>query len=86
MLRFGLRPIRSLFSSTSKKDHYFSELELKQMIQEPNELRDLMVEQIRHRGELKVADYWKQALTDEKFGYYCNQNVFSKEGDFTTSP
>jgi SAM-dependent MidA family methyltransferase len=45
-----------------------------------------MIEQIRQQGELKVPEYWRQALTDEKFGYYRQSNVFSKEGDFTTSP
>ena len=33
-----------------------------------------------------MPSYWQQALTDEKWGYYRQQNVFSKQGDFTTSP
>jgi SAM-dependent MidA family methyltransferase len=56
------------------------------MISQPNELRDLMIEQIKTFGELKISEYWKQALTDERFGYYRHKNVFSTEGDFTTSP
>jgi NADH dehydrogenase [ubiquinone] 1 alpha subcomplex assembly factor 7 len=56
------------------------------MIREPNELRDSMLEQVRLQGELKIPDYWKQALTDSKLGYYIHQNVFSTEGDFVTSP
>lgn len=64
MLRLGQAALRRMFSATPKPDHYFTDLELKDLIQQPNELRDLMVEQIRHRGELKVSEYWKQALTD----------------------
>ena len=45
-----------------------------------------MIQQINERGEMKIGDYWKLALTDPKLGYYINQNVFSKEGDVTTSP
>ncbi len=45
-----------------------------------------MIEQINELGELKVSDYWKQAMTDDKYGYYRDKNVFSKEGDFITSP
>lgn len=69
-----------------KKSLQFSELELRDLITQPNELRDLMIEQIQQFGELKVSDYWKQSLTDEKFGYYRHKNVFSKEGDFITAP
>lgn len=35
---------------------------------------------------MKLEKYWKLALTDSEYGYYRQQNVFSKEGDFTTSP
>lgn len=45
-----------------------------------------MIEQIRQFGELSVPNFWKQALTDERYGYYRQQNVFSKEGDFITAP
>jgi len=45
-----------------------------------------MVEQINQFGEIKIPDYWKQALTDPKYGYYRRENVFSAAGDFTTSP
>jgi SAM-dependent MidA family methyltransferase len=45
-----------------------------------------MIEQIRQMGELSVPNYWKQALTDDRFGYYRQQNVFSKDGDFITAP
>ena len=45
-----------------------------------------MLEQINQFGEMKLEKYWQLALTDSQFGYYRQQNVFSKEGDFTTSP
>jgi NADH dehydrogenase [ubiquinone] 1 alpha subcomplex assembly factor 7 len=45
-----------------------------------------MIEQIKELGELSIPSYWKQALTDDIYGYYRQSNVFSKEGDFTTSP
>lgn len=35
---------------------------------------------------MKVEQYWKLAMTDQEFGYYSDKNVFSREGDFTTSP
>ena len=76
--------LRQLFSSP--KSPYFSELEAQQLMEAPNELREAMISQIREMGELKISAYWKQALTDDKYGYYRQNNVFSREGDFTTSP
>jgi NADH dehydrogenase [ubiquinone] 1 alpha subcomplex assembly factor 7 len=35
---------------------------------------------------MKLEKYWRMALTDSLYGYYSQNNVFSKEGDFTTSP
>lgn len=37
-------------------------------------------------GEMGIDRYWQMALTDPQDGYYASSNVFSKEGDFTTSP
>lgn len=51
-----------------------------------NPLRDIIIQEIDRFGELKMDKYWKLALTDSDHGYYSTNNVFSKEGDFTTSP
>lgn len=56
------------------------------MLKRPNQLREVMVDQIRTFGQLKMDKYWNLALTDPQYGYYRKGNVFSTEGDFTTSP
>lgn len=56
------------------------------MMAQPNALRDLLLQHIDVFGELKIEQYWKQALTHPELGYYSQKNVFSKAGDFTTSP
>lgn len=78
MLRATLTLRRAFCLPVPKKNHQFSELELKELLSQPNELRDLMIEQIKERGELSIPNYWKQALTDERYGYYRQDNVFSK--------
>ncbi|KAK2727249.1 hypothetical protein QYM36_007927 [Artemia franciscana] len=37
-------------------------------------------------GPITVADYMKEVLTNPTDGYYINNNVFGKNGDFITSP
>ena len=86
MLKVTLTLRRAFCLPVLKKNHQFSELELKELLGQPNELRDFMIEQIKQRGEMSIPNYWKQALTDEKYGYYRQDNVFSKDGDFTTAP
>lgn len=61
-------------------------MEAKQLAEKPNQLRETMLQHIDQFGEMGIERYWKLALTDPQMGYYANRNVFSKEGDFTTSP
>ena len=48
MLRHSLKNLRNLFCvPANRKNLYFSELEAKELIAQPNELRDIIIEQIR---------------------------------------
>ena len=48
MLRHSLKNLRNLFCIPANRKHlYFNELEAKELISQPNELRDLIIEQIR---------------------------------------
>lgn len=33
-----------------------------------------------------MAEYMEEVLTNPKFGFYINRDVFGAEGDFITSP
>ncbi|CAL1392074.1 unnamed protein product [Linum trigynum] len=37
-------------------------------------------------GPISVAEYMEEVLTNPKFGFYINRDVFGSEGDFITSP
>lgn len=37
-------------------------------------------------GPISVAEYMEEVLTNPKFGFYINRDVFGAEGDFITSP
>ena len=54
--------------------------------QEMHEFRVRLVERIRRRGPLTVADYMHAALQDPEFGYYRSGTRIGKNGDFITSP
>lgn len=49
-------------------------------------LKSKLVELIRLRGSLSVADYMKIVLTNPESGFYMNKDVFGVKGHFTTSP
>lgn len=49
-------------------------------------LKDKLIEIIRCRGPLSVADYMKVVLTNPESGFYMNDDVFGVKGHFTTSP
>ena len=49
-------------------------------------LRDAILLHIDSFGELKIEQYWKQALHHPEMGYSCQKNAFSKKGYFTTFP
>lgn len=49
-------------------------------------LKNRLVELIRLRGALSVADYMKIVLTNPESGFYMNKDVFGVKGHFTTSP
>jgi hypothetical protein len=68
------------------RNNYFTEIEAKQMVEKPNQLRETILEHINSFGEISVERYWNLSLTDPQFGYYASRNVFSQQGDFTTSP
>ena len=39
------------------------------------------------RGPITVSQYFREALTNEKYGYYTQkEKVFGKDGDFITAP
>lgn len=49
-------------------------------------LKSKLVELIRLRGPLTVADYMKIVLTNPSSGFYMNEDVFGVKGHFTTNP
>ena len=49
-------------------------------------LRSKIIDLIRLRGPISVADYMKIVLTNPESGFYMNQDVFGVKGHFTTSP
>lgn len=49
-------------------------------------LKSKLVELIRLRGPLTVADYMKIVLTNPESGFYMNDDVFGVKGHFTTNP
>lgn len=49
-------------------------------------LKSKLVELIRLRGPMTVADYMKIVLTNPETGFYMNNDVFGVKGHFTTSP
>jgi hypothetical protein len=51
MLKLGLRTLhRFTTSPVLQRAHHFTELELRQLLSEPNELREAMIEQIKQFG------------------------------------
>lgn len=49
-------------------------------------LRSKLVDLIRLRGPMTVAEYMKIVLTNPESGFYMNDDVFGVKGHFTTSP
>lgn len=49
-------------------------------------LKNKLIEIIRSKGPLSVADYMKIVLTNPESGFYMNDDVFGVKGHFTTSP
>ena len=35
---------------------------------------------------MSYSEFFHEALTNKEYGYYMNQNMLSKDGDFITSP
>ena len=50
-------------SNALTKYRYFSELEAQNLMIQENPLRDGLLQHIDAFGELKIEQYWKQALT-----------------------
>ena len=80
------KTLASFCNNALTQYRHFSHLEAQAMLSGTNPLRDALLQHIDSFGELKIEQYWKQALTHPEMGYYSQRNVFSKEGDFTTSP
>lgn len=38
------------------------------------------------RGPMSLATFMKEVLTNKKYGYYMNKDVFGRTGDFITAP
>jgi SAM-dependent MidA family methyltransferase len=51
-----------------------------------NPLKKKLVKRIQENGPISYSEFHEAALTDPEHGYYMNQNVFNKQGDFTTAP
>lgn len=49
-------------------------------------LKNKLIDIIRCKGPLSVADYMKIVLTNPESGFYMNDDVFGVKGHFTTSP
>lgn len=49
-------------------------------------LKSKLVDLIRLRGPMTVAEYMKIVLTNPTTGFYMNKDVFGVKGHFTTSP
>lgn len=49
-------------------------------------LKSKIIDIIRFKGKLTVADYMRIVLTNPESGFYMNNDVFGIKGHFTTSP
>jgi len=49
-------------------------------------LTEILKERIAVDGPISVADYMAECLMDPKHGYYTQQAVFGRSGDFVTAP
>jgi NADH dehydrogenase [ubiquinone] 1 alpha subcomplex assembly factor 7 len=49
-------------------------------------LKAKILQHIRERGPISVADYMRMALLDEDHGYYMRGDPFGAAGDFITAP
>lgn len=49
-------------------------------------LENYLKRQIAQQGPITVAEFMQLALMHPRYGYYQQQQVFGKEGDFTTAP
>ena len=51
-----------------------------------NELKQIIIEEIRANGPMPLEDYMARALGDNTHGYYTKKDPFGKKGDFITAP
>lgn len=82
----GIRAIqttRNLLESTTTST---TSNDLKSKKEELNVLSRFLLDMIRSKGPISVADYIRIALTHPAGGYYIKQQPFGRTGDFTTSP
>ncbi len=51
-----------------------------------NELKQIIIEEIRANGPMPLEEYMARALGDNTHGYYTKKDPFGKKGDFITAP
>ncbi|WP_138380280.1 class I SAM-dependent methyltransferase [Luteithermobacter gelatinilyticus] len=51
-----------------------------------NNLKDHLINLIRHQGPIPLSTYMAEALSNPVHGYYMKQDPFGVKGDFTTAP
>ncbi|PRY21823.1 SAM-dependent MidA family methyltransferase [Aliiruegeria haliotis] len=49
-------------------------------------LKQLLIQRIAATGPMTLADFMGECLLHPSFGYYTNETVFGRRGDFTTAP
>lgn len=49
-------------------------------------LKSLILDSIREKGPMTVAEYMQLALGHPEYGYYMRQDPFGRKGDFITAP
>ena len=55
-------------------------------MQDTKTLKDILLHRIALTGPITVADYMAECLMNPVHGYYQQQRVFGKDGDFITAP
>jgi len=75
------RPYSASSASDEEHDSYGS------TVKEPSSpLSSILLDEIKIRGPMTVAQFMRHALTHPTHGYYMRKDVFGQQGDFTTAP
>lgn len=49
-------------------------------------LKEILIDRIKNKGALNIADFMNLALSHPQHGYYIKQDPFGQSGDFITAP